>query len=84
MGRKSKMQKDPQIYISWASQVKTCPECKRQFDWFGEQWVYRTKRNGKMLWYCSWRCWRAQDARVPKKLRGEGYARENENDCNAS
>ena len=51
---------------------KVCPECKRKFEWFGEQWVYKGSHKGKLAYWCSWTCWRA-DERKNHKLRGEGY-----------
>ena len=41
--------------------TKTCPQCKKVFDWLGEQWVYKSKHHGKTRYYCSWSCWRAAD-----------------------
>ena len=55
----------------FSGKTKKCPECKKTFDWLGEQWVYKTKHNGVMRYYCSWTCWRKEDHKP--KLRGEGY-----------
>lgn len=60
-------------YMSWISGTKKCPECKKKFEWTGDQWVYKGKRNGKMAYWCSWTCWRAEDKRKDKKLKGEAY-----------
>lgn len=58
--------------------TKVCPECKKSFDWYGEQWVYRGTRNGKCAYFCSYKCWRAEDHRKEAKgvslLRGGNYA----------
>ena len=54
--------------------TKTCYECKKPFDWYGECWVYqRRKKNGKREYACSYKCWRAEDHRKETKLRGEGF-----------
>ncbi len=53
--------------------VKVCPECRKTFDWFGEQWVYRNVRNGERRYYCSYKCWRAEDHR--KEARGKSLLR---------
>lgn len=53
--------------------TKICPECKKEFAWFGEQWVYRDRKGEKRRWFCSYKCWRAEDKRKEHKLRGEGY-----------
>ena len=53
--------------------LKVCPECKKAFEWFGEQWVYKNIRNGKTRWFCSYKCWRAEDHR--KAARGEPMLR---------
>lgn len=59
-------------------QYKVCPECKKRFEWLGEQWVYRSRNNGVRRWYCSYKCWRAEDhrkeARGKSALRGGNYA----------
>lgn len=58
--------------------LKVCPECKKEFEWFGEQWVYRNIRHGEKRFYCSYKCWRAEDHRKEAKgkslLRGGNYA----------
>jgi hypothetical protein len=57
---------------------KVCPECKKVFDWYGEQWVYRDHYDGKRRFYCSYNCWRAIDRRKEAKrkeaLRGGHFA----------
>lgn len=53
--------------------TKICPECKKAFDWYGEQWVYRDQKRGVKRYFCSCKCWRAEDHRKGTKLRGEGY-----------
>ena len=47
--------------------TKVCPECKKEFAWYGEQWVYRGQKKGVKLWYCSYKCWRAEDHRQEAK-----------------
>ena len=67
-----KKKAEPKYTVGWATQKKKCPECKRHFDWLGEQWVYKTKHNGVMRYYCSWTCWRKEDRQKHKpNLRGE-------------
>lgn len=53
--------------------TKKCPQCKKVFDWYGEQWTYKSRHYGKMQYYCSWSCWRASDGKQGEKLRGSGY-----------
>ena len=60
-------------FLDHIAKQKKCPECKKKFDWYGEQWAYKSKRNGVMHYWCSWTCWRAEDKRKDKKLKGEGY-----------
>lgn len=55
-------------FLARAVATKVCPECKKKFDWYGEQWVYRAKHNGVMRYYCSYTCWMAEDKR--KAARG--------------
>ena len=57
--------------VLFSGTTKKCPECKKTFDWLGEQWAYKTKHNGVMRYYCSWTCWRKEDHKP--KIRGEGY-----------
>lgn len=58
--------------VLFSGKTKKCPECKKKFDWLGEQWVYKSKRNGVMQYYCSWTCWRKEDRQKHKpNLRGE-------------
>lgn len=56
--------------------IKVCPECKKSFEWYGEQWVYRSRKGEKRQYYCSYKCWRAEDHRKEAKnaLRGGNYA----------
>lgn len=65
--------------VLFSGKAKKCPECKKKFDWLGEQWTYKTKHNGTMHYYCSWTCWRAEDKRKAARgistLRGGNYAK---------
>lgn len=58
--------------------MKVCPECKKAFEWYGEQWVYHDVHKGKRRYYCSYKCWLAEDHRQEAKgkslLRGGNYA----------
>jgi len=65
--------------VLFSGKTKKCPECKKTFNWLGEQWVYKTKHNGKMRYYCSYTCWMAEDKRKAARgistLRGGNYAK---------
>lgn len=79
MARKKRTQNELTVIPFPKIMTKTCPECKKKFDWYGGQWVYRKNRkNGSMLWFCSYKCWRAEDhrkeARGKSLLRGGNYA----------
>lgn len=79
MPRKAKRGIENQTTIALPdSMTKICAECKKAFEWYGEQWVYRNIRHGKKRYYCSYKCWRAEDHRMEAKgkslLRGGNYA----------
>ena len=61
------------IYIDKVVGQKKCPECGKMFDWFGDCWVYKGKKKDVRVYYCSWKCWRAEDKRKETKMRGESY-----------
>lgn len=74
MSRKVKRGIENQTTIAMPENMtKVCPECRKEFAWYGEQWVYRDQKGGKRRWFCSYKCWRAEDHRKEKKLKGEGY-----------
>ena len=58
--------------VLFSGKTKKCPECKKTFDWLGEQWVYKTKHNGVMRYYCLWTCWIADDKRKGTRYGGGG------------
>ena len=70
---KRKTQDSPLIRMAWAGTKMPCAECKKEFERYSDAWAYSMVRNGKKLWFCSWRCYRAADRRTPRTLRGEGY-----------
>lgn len=57
--------------------VKRCPICKQKFELLSMQWVYKTFRRGHMHYFCSYKCWRAEDKKENPTpvLRGEKVAR---------
>ena len=59
------------VYLARVVARKKCPECKKMFEWYGDKWVYKGRRRGVMQYWCSWKCWRAEDHRKETKLRGE-------------
>lgn len=55
-----------------------CTECKKRFELLSQDWVYKTKKDGKIRWQCSWHCHRAAHKKqYPQPvLRGEKVAQE--------
>lgn len=46
---------------------RVCPHCKKVFDQLSPDWVYRRVIHGNTRWYCSYSCWRAEDAQRKTK-----------------
>lgn len=50
-----------------------CPECGKRYELLSHKWAYQTKRTGRVKYFCSYTCWRADEKREakPTQLRGE-------------
>lgn len=37
-----------------------CPACGKTFERMSREWAYKAYHNGKLRWYCSWKCLRTE------------------------
>lgn len=53
--------------------IKKCAWCKKKFEVLSSQWRYKTQRKGRILFFCRYDCWRAEEnhANPNPVLRGE-------------
>lgn len=55
---------------------KACTHCGRDFELLSAEWVYRVTHKGRQHYFCSYKCWRADDRKrnpIPR-LKGEKRA----------
>lgn len=51
-----------------------CAECGKPFERLSYDWVYKSRTyHGRIKWYCSYTCWRAEDKK-PKRPHGNSMA----------
>lgn len=60
-------------FLYGGAKAKRCAWCKKKFEILSAQWKYKTRRNGRDLWFCRYNCWRAEENHVNPQpvLRGE-------------
>lgn len=67
------LSKEDKRVLSTLLDIRTCPECGKQFEKMSNDWVYKRRNsNGKYRYWCSWKCFRASETK--KKPHGNSLA----------